>query len=134
MGLQRRAFELRVLCVRGRRYARRIPSSGPAGFTLFAAGAAIMAYGFYQACCCAFIVVRCWCKCTAWARRCCMLLECVTRTACAQVGQHNQERRVLKREKMDARRALVPVLQAEEDRRCEALLRLTCCDSKHLPA
>ena len=97
------------MCVAAR-YARRIPSSGPAGFTLFAAGAAIMAYGFYQACCCVFFLVRCWCK-SRLARRPCVLLECVTRMACSQVGQHNQERRVLKREKMDARRALVPVLQ-----------------------
>jgi hypothetical protein len=30
------------------RYARRVPSTGPGGFTLFAVSAAIMAYGFYQ--------------------------------------------------------------------------------------
>eukprot|EP00884_Botryococcus_braunii_P005461 jgi/Botrbrau1/14916/Bobra.0018s0020.1 len=30
------------------RYARRIPSTGPTGFTLFAVGAAIMAFGFYR--------------------------------------------------------------------------------------
>ncbi len=35
-----------------------------------------------------------------------------------QVGQTNIEKRVLKAEKTAARRALVPVLQAEEDRRC----------------
>jgi NADH dehydrogenase (ubiquinone) 1 alpha subcomplex subunit 13 len=29
------------------RYARRIPSTGPAGFTLFAVGGAVMAYGLY---------------------------------------------------------------------------------------
>lgn len=28
------------------RYARRIPSTGPTGFTLFAVGAAVMAFGF----------------------------------------------------------------------------------------
>ena len=30
------------------RYARRLPSTGPTGFTLFAVGAAVMAYGFYK--------------------------------------------------------------------------------------
>lgn len=30
------------------RYARRIPSTGPTGFTLFAIGTAVMAYGFYR--------------------------------------------------------------------------------------
>ena len=30
------------------RYARRIPSTGPAGFTLFAVTASIMAYGFIK--------------------------------------------------------------------------------------
>ena len=30
------------------RYARRIPSTGPTGFTLFAVGTAVMAYGFYK--------------------------------------------------------------------------------------
>jgi NADH dehydrogenase (ubiquinone) 1 alpha subcomplex subunit 13 len=30
------------------RYARRIPSTGPAGVTLFAVGAAVMAFGFYR--------------------------------------------------------------------------------------
>jgi hypothetical protein len=30
------------------RYARRIPSTGPTGFTLFAVGAAIMGFGFYR--------------------------------------------------------------------------------------
>jgi NADH dehydrogenase (ubiquinone) 1 alpha subcomplex subunit 13 len=29
------------------RYARRIPSTGPAGFTLFAVGGVVMAYGMY---------------------------------------------------------------------------------------
>ena len=32
------------------RYARRIPSTGPAGFTLFAVTASIMAYGFVKVC------------------------------------------------------------------------------------
>ena len=32
------------------RYARRIPSTGPTGFTLFAVGTAVMAYGFYKVC------------------------------------------------------------------------------------
>ena len=32
------------------RYARRIPSTGPAGFTLFAVTASIMAYGFIKVC------------------------------------------------------------------------------------
>lgn len=31
------------------RFARRIPSTGPSGFTLFAVSAAVMAYGFYKA-------------------------------------------------------------------------------------
>ena len=30
------------------RFARRIPSTGPAGATLFAVGAAVMAFGFYR--------------------------------------------------------------------------------------
>lgn len=30
------------------RYARRLPSTGPTGFTLFAVGAAVMAFGFYR--------------------------------------------------------------------------------------
>ncbi|KAK9811943.1 hypothetical protein WJX73_001463 [Symbiochloris irregularis] len=30
------------------RYARRIPSTGPTGFTLFTVSAAIMAFGFYK--------------------------------------------------------------------------------------
>lgn len=30
------------------RYARRVPSTGPTGFTLFAVGGVIMAYGFYM--------------------------------------------------------------------------------------
>ncbi|EFN59668.1 hypothetical protein CHLNCDRAFT_59533 [Chlorella variabilis] len=30
------------------RYARRVPSSGPTGLTLFTVGAAVMAYGFYK--------------------------------------------------------------------------------------
>lgn len=30
------------------RYARRVPSTGPTGLTLFAVGAVVMAYGFYQ--------------------------------------------------------------------------------------
>ena len=38
-----------------------------------------------------------------------------------QVGQTNHERRANKEEKLRARRTLVPVLQAEEDRRCARL-------------
>lgn len=30
------------------RYARRVPSTGPTGFTLFTVGAAVMAFGFYK--------------------------------------------------------------------------------------
>ena len=30
------------------RYARRLPSTGPTGFTLFAVGTAVMAFGFYR--------------------------------------------------------------------------------------
>ncbi len=43
-----------------------------------------------------------------------------TQVCCAvslQVGQTNHERRALKEEKLLARLTLVPVLQAEEDRR-----------------
>ena len=32
------------------RYARRLPSTGPTGFTLFAVGTAVMAFGFYRVC------------------------------------------------------------------------------------
>jgi NADH dehydrogenase (ubiquinone) 1 alpha subcomplex subunit 13 len=63
------------------RYARRVPSTGPTGVTLFAVGSVIMAYGFYK------------------------------------VGQGNHARRAEAKEVMDARKALVPFLQAEEDRR-----------------
>ncbi|PSC75101.1 NADH dehydrogenase [ubiquinone] 1 alpha subcomplex subunit 13-B isoform B [Micractinium conductrix] len=63
------------------RYARRVPSTGPSGITLFAAGAAVMAFGFYK------------------------------------VGQSNRERRAQKAANLAARAALVPFLQAEEDRR-----------------
>ncbi|KAL3145844.1 hypothetical protein ABBQ38_015216 [Trebouxia sp. C0009 RCD-2024] len=63
------------------RYARRIPSTGPAGFTLFAVTASIMAYGFIK------------------------------------VGQTNHEKRAAKAEKKAARFAIMPILQAEEDRR-----------------
>ncbi|KAL4529959.1 hypothetical protein Ndes2526A_g04699 [Nannochloris sp. 'desiccata'] len=63
------------------RYARRVPSTGPTGITLFAVGASIMAYGFYK------------------------------------VGQGNHIRRAETAEKMEARKSLVPFLQAEEDRR-----------------
>jgi NADH dehydrogenase (ubiquinone) 1 alpha subcomplex subunit 13 len=66
------------------RYARRLPSAGPGGIALFAAGAAVMAFGFYQ------------------------------------VGQGNRERRAVKQEAAAARAALVPFLQAEEDRRWSA--------------
>lgn len=64
------------------RYARRVPSTGPTGFTLFAVGGVVMAYGLYQ------------------------------------VGQTNHERRAVTAELMEARKTLVPFLQAEEDRRC----------------
>jgi NADH dehydrogenase (ubiquinone) 1 alpha subcomplex subunit 13 len=63
------------------RYARRLPSTGPTGPTLFLVSGAIMAYGFYL------------------------------------VGQTNIERRAHRAEKFAARKTLVPVLQAEEDRR-----------------
>ena len=33
------------------RYARRLPSTGPTGFTIFAFATAIMAYGFYRVLC-----------------------------------------------------------------------------------
>ena len=33
------------------RYARRLPSTGPTGFTIFAFATAIMAYGFYRVRC-----------------------------------------------------------------------------------
>ena len=35
-----------------------------------------------------------------------------------QVGQTNHERRAIREEKQMARLTLVPILQAEEDRRC----------------
>lgn len=63
------------------RFARRVPSSGPSGLTLFAVTGFIMGWGLYKA------------------------------------GQGNKERRLLKAEKLDARKALLPFLQAEEDRR-----------------
>jgi len=63
------------------RYARRVPSTGPTGLTLFAVGSVVMAYGFYR------------------------------------VGQGNHARREEKQEIFRARKALIPFLQAEEDRR-----------------
>lgn len=63
------------------RYARRVPSTGPTGLTLFAVGSVVMAYGFYR------------------------------------VGQGNHARREEKQEIFQARKALIPFLQAEEDRR-----------------
>lgn len=63
------------------RYARRVPSTGPTGVTLFMVGAVVMAYGFYK------------------------------------VGQGNHARREEKNEILQARKALVPFLQAEEDAR-----------------
>jgi len=63
------------------RYARRLPSTGPTGFTLFAVTSVIMAYGFVK------------------------------------VGETNHEKRAMKAEKKAARFAIMPVLQAEEDRR-----------------
>lgn len=63
------------------RFARRIPSTGPSGLTLFAVTGGLIAWGLYR------------------------------------VGQHNIERRGLKAENLAARVALVPFLQAEEDRR-----------------
>lgn len=63
------------------RYARRLPSTGPTGITLFAVGSIVMAYGFYR------------------------------------VGQGNHARREEREELIRARKALIPFLQAEEDRR-----------------
>lgn len=63
------------------RYARRVPSTGPGGVTLFGVGIALMAYGMYQ------------------------------------VGQSNRERRGVMDERTELRAALIPFLQAEEDRR-----------------
>lgn len=64
------------------RYARRVPSTGPSGLTLFAVTGSLMMWGLYQ------------------------------------VGQSNKERRAVKAEGLEARVALLPFLQAEEDRRC----------------
>ncbi len=63
------------------RFARRVPSTGPSGVTLFAVTGALISWGLYK------------------------------------VGQSNKERRAVNAEKLGARRALVPFLQAEEDRR-----------------
>lgn len=63
------------------RYARRVPSTGPAGATVFGVALLVMGYGMYK------------------------------------VGEGNRERRALKEEKKAARMAVVPALQAEEDRR-----------------
>lgn len=63
------------------RYARRIPSTGPSGVTLFTVAGLIMGWGLYK------------------------------------VGQSNKERRLVKAEGLERRVALVPFLQAEEDRR-----------------
>jgi NADH dehydrogenase (ubiquinone) 1 alpha subcomplex subunit 13 len=65
----------------GVRYARRIPNTGPHGYTVFAIAVAAVSYGFYQ------------------------------------VGQGNKVRAAYKQEKLDARLAVVPFLQAEEDAR-----------------
>ncbi len=41
----------------------------------------------------------------------------LTKSKLVQVGEHNKHGRVLKAEKMAARTAIYPILQAEEDRR-----------------
>eukprot|EP00243_Klebsormidium_subtile_P003021 TRINITY_DN16155_c0_g1_i1.p1 TRINITY_DN16155_c0_g1~~TRINITY_DN16155_c0_g1_i1.p1 ORF type:complete len:143 (+),score=28.07 TRINITY_DN16155_c0_g1_i1:405-833(+) len=65
----------------GVRYARRIPNTGPHGYTVFGIGAVAIMWGFYQ------------------------------------VGQGNKIRAAYKMEKLSARYAVVPFLQAEEDAR-----------------
>lgn len=65
--------------------------------------------------------------------QCCMM--CCTKKCIMQVGQTNHEKRELKAEKRSARFAIMPVLQAEEDRRC--VLQLACsfnqlaCNMRH---
>ena len=99
------------------RYARRIPSTGPAGFTLFAVTASIMAYGFIKVSQHQYtkhgyvhimhptnIASACTCP---WFEGSCVF----------QVGQTNHEKRAAKAEKKSARFAIMPILQAEEDRR-----------------
>ena len=114
------------------RYARRIPSTGPAGFTLFAVTASIMAYGFIN------VSLRpshaWWALTVTIPFRAAIALHsfsatspvCVavvrhahhTQQPCnIQVGQTNHEKRAAKAEKKAARFAIMPILQAEEDRR-----------------
>ena len=91
------------------RYARRSPSTGPTGFTMFAVGAVVMAYGFYKVSCSLHMLSQ-----VRW-RLC--LSRCLPTLSHVQVGQGNAYRTGVKQEKQAARAALVPILQAEEDRR-----------------
>ncbi len=154
------------------RYARRLPSTGPAGPTLFLVSGAVMAYGFYlvrsrglvlvstltlypaievqpwrqnavtslvvtahlnfyitpaAALCSQPVDWRSALQCLPDRLAACLVATSHSNPTLAanrlapplpQVGQTNIEKRVLKAEKTAARRALVPVLQAEEDRRC----------------
>lgn len=59
-------------------------------------------------------------------------MRCSCFTICSQVGQTNIERRAYREEKHVARRTLVPVLQAEEDRRWLVLAVPTSCLPFHM--
>lgn len=117
------------------RYARRIPSTGPAGFTLFAVTASIMAYGFIKvsqpACTCMLrfdmatsssqlpVSSACFAQ-LQLCRQCVAVIKHAlnSQQPCnVQVGQTNHEKRAAKAEKKAARFAIMPILQAEEDRR-----------------
>lgn len=117
------------------RYARRIPSTGPAGFTLFAVTASIMAYGFIKVsqppftCTLRFdsdtsnspLPVGCACFTQLQLQRQCVAVirhaHIIQQPCNVQVGQTNHEKRAAKAEKKAARFAIMPILQAEEDRR-----------------
>lgn len=120
------------------RYARRLPSTGPTGFTLFALTTVIMAYGFVKVPQnTVFFRARQAKNCAATAQSAWHLIrsdELAPFLARApknspvqnsvqpklyslQVGETNKHRRAVKAEKLEARKTLYPVLQAEEDRR-----------------
>ena len=118
------------------RFGRRIPNTGPTGTALFGVSTLVIAYGFYK--------VRTLLSLglptapadallTRGAPTTCLLLSrwgrattsdgawSVAHTALRSAPAHSRSprllRRALKQEKMAARKAIAPVLQAEEDRR-----------------
>ena len=86
------------------RISRNLPKRGPSGTVTILGGVAVMAFGFY--------VIKRTNENRRWLAR--FLYESGSSMfLCAETLLY----RVLKREKLEARLALLPLLQAEEDRR-----------------